>query len=98
MALGWSVMLPVVLGYIVVVATATLLLDMAGVARGLPFSLALFALNVLLLALLIRWLDRGKLISPASARLGTAALARRRARARPAVPVHPLTAGAEERS
>jgi NADH-quinone oxidoreductase subunit H len=81
MALGWSVMLPVILGYIVLVAGATLALDAAGITRGPLFTLALFALNVAVLALLLRWLDRGRLISPASARLDPADLARRRARA-----------------
>ncbi|GAB1341334.1 hypothetical protein MASR1M101_04610 [Gemmatimonas sp.] len=80
MSLGWSVMLPVALGYIVVIATATLGLDMLGVSRGPLFSLALLALNVVLIAILLAWLDRGKLISPASARVGPTDLERLRAR------------------
>ena len=80
MSLGWSIMLPVALGYIVVVAGATLALDAAGVARGPLFSLALLAMNIVLIAGLLRWLDRGKLISPASARLGATDLSRLRAR------------------
>lgn len=80
MSLGWSVMLPVALGYIVVIATATLGLDLLGVARGPLFSLALLVLNVVLIAILLTWLDRGKLISPASARVGPTDLERLRAR------------------
>jgi len=80
MSLGWSVMLPIVLAYILVVATATLTLDMLGVARGPLFSLALFAMNVVLSTILLGWLDRGKLISPSSARVGPTDLARLRAR------------------
>ena len=80
MSLGWSVMLPVALAYIVIIAAATLGLDMLGVARGPVFSLALLGLNIALIALLLAWLDRGKLISPASARVGPTDLERLRAR------------------
>jgi NADH-quinone oxidoreductase subunit H len=81
MSLGWSVLLPVALGYIVLVAGATLALDVAGVVRGPPFSLALLGLNIVVIAGLLRWLDRGRLISPASAHVGATALDRLRARA-----------------
>jgi NADH-quinone oxidoreductase subunit H len=37
-------------------------------------------MNIVLIAGLLRWLDRGKLISPASARLGATDLSRLRAR------------------
>lgn len=80
MSLGWSVMLPVALAYIVIIAAVTLGLDMFGVARGHLFSLSLLALNVGLIAILLAWLDRGKLISPASARVGPTDLDRLRAR------------------
>ena len=80
MSLGWSVMLPIALGYIVVIASATLGLDMLGVARGPMFSLALLGMNVVIIAVLLAWLDRGKLISPSSARVGPTDLARLRAR------------------
>jgi NADH-quinone oxidoreductase subunit H len=81
MTLGWGIMLPLALGYILVIATATLALDWAGVPRDWRFSMALFAMNVVLSALLLAWGDRGKLVSPASARLDARELARRRARA-----------------
>lgn len=80
MALGWSILLPIALGYIVLIATASLTLDILGVARGPLFSLALLGLNIVVITILLRWLDRGKLISPASARIGHADLARLRAR------------------
>jgi NADH-quinone oxidoreductase subunit H len=80
MALGWNVMLPVALSYIVIIATATLGLDAVGIARGPLFGLSLLVLNIGLLALLLRWLDKGKMISPASARVGGTDLARLRAR------------------
>jgi NADH-quinone oxidoreductase subunit H len=92
MALGWSIMLPIALAYIVIIAAATLALDMVGVARGPMFSLSLLALNLVLLGVLFGWLDRGKLISPASARVGPADLDRLRAQgldlSRRAVVVH----------
>ncbi len=80
MSLGWSVMLPISLAYIVIVASATLGLDALGVARGPMFSLALLAMNVVIIVVLLRWLDRGKLISPSSARVGPTDLERLRAR------------------
>ncbi len=80
MSLGWSVMLPIALGYIVVIAAATLGLDMLGVARGPMFSLALLGMNIVIIVVLLAWLDKGKLISPASARVGPTDLERLRAR------------------
>jgi NADH-quinone oxidoreductase subunit H len=73
-------MLPIALGYIVVIAAATLGLDMLGVARGPMFSMALLGMNIVIIAGLLAWLDKGKLISPASARVGPTDLERLRAR------------------
>ncbi len=80
MTLGWGIMLPLALGYILVIATATLALDWMGVPRDWRFSVSLLGLNVVLTGLLLAWGDRGKLVSPASARLDARELARRRAR------------------
>lgn len=80
MTLGWGIMLPVALGYILLIAIATLALDAAGVSRGTPFTASLFAINVVLTVLLLWWGDKGKLVSPASARLDAAQLAKLRAR------------------
>jgi NADH-quinone oxidoreductase subunit H len=80
MTLGWGIMLPLALGYILVIAAASLALDALGVPRGVPFSLSLLVLNIAIGAVLLWWGDRGKLLSPASARLGQVELARRRAR------------------
>ena len=69
MSLGWKFMLPLTLAYVVVIAATTLGLDALGVARGsLVYTLALLGLNVVLLGLVFVLLDRGRLISPASAR------------------------------
>ena len=95
MSLGWSIMLPLALAYIVIIAGATLGLDAAGVARGPLFSLALLGLNIVLIAILLRWLDRGKLISPASARVGPADLTRLRAPGLPATARRSSTSAVE---
>lgn len=70
MALGWKLLLPLSLGYIVVIASAILGLDAAGVARGSwAFGGALLGLNVVIVAVLLFLIDRGRLISPAYSRL-----------------------------
>ena len=79
MSLGWRFMLPLALAYIVIIAGATLALDMAGLARGTTFGLALFGLNLVLVVLLFFWLDRGRVISPASARVRASEIERLRA-------------------
>ena len=76
-------MLPIALGYVVLIASFTLTLDAMGLTRGgwfSMFSIALLVLNVVVVAVLLWWLDRGKMISPSSARVGGADLARLRAR------------------
>jgi NADH-quinone oxidoreductase subunit H len=83
MTLGWGIMLPLALGYILVIAVATLALDWAGVPRDWRFTMSLFAMNVVLSGILLWWGDRGRLVSPASARLDARELARRRARSSP---------------
>jgi NADH-quinone oxidoreductase subunit H len=84
MSLGWKIMLPLAIGYVVVIAGATLGLDALGVPRtpvhGWPvYGLCLFGLNVVLVLLLVVGFDRGRLISPASARVRMVELERLRA-------------------
>ena len=70
MSLGWKLMLPAGLGYVMLIAAAILGLDMAGVPRGsLGFGLALVGLNAVLVIVLFFVLDRGRLVSPAYSRL-----------------------------
>ncbi|MEX2177898.1 MAG: NADH-quinone oxidoreductase subunit NuoH [Gemmatimonadaceae bacterium] len=70
MALGWKVLLPLSLAYIVVMASAILGLQLAGLAASSwQFNAALFGLNVLLVILLLFVFDRGRIVSPASSRL-----------------------------
>lgn len=95
MSLGWKVMLPLALAYVVVVASATLGLDALGVARGSwGYTLALLGMNVVLLALVFVGLDRGRLISPASARAQDAQVRRLRAVARARLTARGLDASA----
>jgi NADH-quinone oxidoreductase subunit H len=81
MSLGWKLMLPAALSYIVIVATAILALDGAGVVRGTNFALAMGGINVLLVGVLLWIADRGRLISPAYSRLDRDAMGRLRRRA-----------------
>jgi NADH-quinone oxidoreductase subunit H len=70
MSLGWKFMLPLALAYIVVMASAILGLEVAGIRQGsIGFSLALLGLNIVLCVVLFGWLDRGRIISPAYSRL-----------------------------
>jgi NADH-quinone oxidoreductase subunit H len=68
MSLGWKVMIPVALTYIVIVAGAILALDAARIERGLLYGAILLALNVVLSVILFGILDRGRLVSPAYGR------------------------------
>jgi NADH-quinone oxidoreductase subunit H len=70
MALGWKVLLPVALAYIVIMGSAIVGLQFAGYApASWQFSAALFGLNVLLVLILFFILDRGRIVSPAYSRL-----------------------------
>ena len=91
MALGWRVLLPLMLGYIVVIAAALLGLDAAGIRQGeIWHGLALFALNLVLLVLVFGVFDRGRLISPSGGRVSDAELARLRGVARRGTPAETM--------
>jgi NADH-quinone oxidoreductase subunit H len=62
MFLGWKVLLPMGLGYVVVMATAILLLERAGVPHTGRYGLLLFLVNVPLIALLVWGLDRRRVV------------------------------------
>ena len=80
MSLGWKLMLPTALAYIVIVASAVLALDASGIARtSRLFWLAMGAMNLVLVTILFVILDRGRIISPASSRLQRADVQRLRA-------------------
>jgi NADH-quinone oxidoreductase subunit H len=78
MSLGWKLLLPLALIYIVVVASVMLALDAAGIDRGLVYGLVFLGVNVVILGVLFLVLDRGRLISPAYGRASTAELRRLR--------------------
>jgi NADH-quinone oxidoreductase subunit H len=70
MALGWKVMLPLILVYIMIVAGLTLGLQYAGIyPDSWKFAVIMLGVNLVLAVLLFGLLDRGRLISPAYSRL-----------------------------
>ena len=75
MSLGWKLLLPVMLGYIVIVASVSLALDFAGITRGPLFGMILFAMNLVLVGILVFWMDRGRMLSPAYKRIDARRLA-----------------------
>ncbi|HUF30341.1 MAG TPA: complex I subunit 1 family protein, partial [Gemmatimonadaceae bacterium] len=80
MSLGWKVMLPMALVYIVIIAGAVLALDAYGVPRDWRYGAALMILNAVLVLLLFFVFDRGRLVNPASSIVQREGIARLRAR------------------
>lgn len=69
MALGWKVMLPLALGYIMVTAGGIWLLDsVLGISSELVRMLLLTALNLVIAVWVFRLLDRGAIISGSESR------------------------------
>jgi len=68
MSLGWKVMLPLALAYIVIIAAAVLALDSAGIKEGAMYASILGAINMALVVILFAILDRGRIVSPAYGR------------------------------
>jgi NADH-quinone oxidoreductase subunit H len=80
MALGWKILLPLALTYIVLMGSAIVGLQIAGFGpRSWQFNGALFAMNVVLVLLLFFVFDRGRIVSPAYSRLDRRHLERLRA-------------------
>ena len=75
MSLGWKVMLPLALLYVIIIAGALLALEAVGMRRDQWYGSLLFTINLLLLCVILFVLDRGRLVSPASHRAGAGALA-----------------------
>ena len=78
MALGWKILLPLALVYIIVVAGSILALDMLRIPRGVVYGLILFAINAVIAFLLFFIVDRGRIVSPAYARATPEQMARLR--------------------
>ena len=79
MSLGWRILLPVSLVYIVVIAGTLLILDLLGVRPGALHGVILGVVNIVLAGVLFLVLDSGRIISPASRRLRADQLRRLRA-------------------
>jgi len=68
MHLGWKVLLPTSLGYVMVLAGTILTLDLLGVAYGFTYGLILTALNLGLTGIFLFVVDRDRIITGAAAR------------------------------
>ena len=68
MDLGWKVLLPVALAYVMVVAVAVWALEAAGLAFGVPYALVLSGVSLALGALLLWGLDRNRVIGGSASR------------------------------
>ena len=75
MQLGWKVLLPTALAYIMVVAATMLVLDLVGVAYGFTYGLALTLVSAICTAGFVLYLDRGRIIGGAAAKRARAGLA-----------------------
>jgi len=70
MQLGWKVMLPVALAYVMVVAATILTLDSLEVAYGFTFGLVLTVVSAICTGLFLFVLDRGRTLDGSSAGAG----------------------------
>jgi NADH-quinone oxidoreductase subunit H len=76
MSLGWKFMIPLAIGYIVLMAATILGLDASGIERGPLYGLAMFMVNLAAGMVLFVMLDHGRIISPAYGRMHTRDLAK----------------------
>jgi NADH-quinone oxidoreductase subunit H len=79
MSLGWKIMLPLALAYIIVIAGLILILDAAGVNRGVMYRSIMGVENVALVMVMFAILEHGRIISPAYGRMEGIRMARLRA-------------------
>ena len=68
MDVGWKVLLPVALAFVMVVAVAVWALEAAGMHFGLGYALVLTAVNAVLAVLLFKVLDANRVIGGSAAR------------------------------
>ncbi len=78
MSLGWRFLLPLSLGYIVLIAFVLLGLQAAGVAQGPIQTGVLLVTNVIVLVLVFVIFDRGRLVSPTTSKMSAAEMLRLR--------------------
>lgn len=67
MALGWKVLLPFALGYVMVISGSILVLDELGVHYGLMYGLALTAVSLFCTVAFVFFIDRGRTVTGAGA-------------------------------
>jgi NADH-quinone oxidoreductase subunit H len=80
MSLGWKVMLPMSLAYIMVIAGAILGLNAVSIPQGdWRFTIAMLVLNAIIVTFVFGLLDRGRIVSPATSRIESREIARLRA-------------------
>jgi NADH-quinone oxidoreductase subunit H len=79
MSLGWRILLPVALVYIVLIAGTLLILNLLGVQPGATHGIILGIVNIVLTGVLFVVLDSGRIISPAYGRVQADQLRRLRA-------------------
>jgi NADH-quinone oxidoreductase subunit H len=79
MSLGWKIMLPLALAYIIIIAAVILILETAGIGRGAMYSSIMGVVNIVVIMVVFTILDHGRIISPAYGRLEAVRLARLRA-------------------
>ena len=65
MELGWKILLPVALAYIMVIAVTVWLLERAGITGGTGYGLVLFGVSLVATAAFLVGLDRGRLLAGA---------------------------------
>jgi NADH-quinone oxidoreductase subunit H len=66
MHLGWKIMLPTALAYIMVTGTTILVLDQMGVATGFKYGLVLTLVNAVCTFIFVRLLDSDRIMSGSS--------------------------------
>ena len=66
MQLGWKIMLPTALAYVMVIGGTILVLDEVGVPYGPIYGLALTAVSLVATVMFVFWLDRDRIIGGAS--------------------------------
>jgi NADH-quinone oxidoreductase subunit H len=70
MHLGWKIVIPSALAFIIVTGVGILALDAAGLEYGLAYGLILTAINLVPLVVFFAILDRDRIISGAARRTG----------------------------
>ena len=78
MSLGWRFLLPLSLGYIVLIASVLLGLQAAGITAGPVQTGILLVLNIVVLVVTFALFDRGRLLSPTTSKMSAGEMRRLR--------------------